>query len=114
MGQIGISKESNPSFIGFYDLSRNLLVIRENLSIDNCLYFNIADNDQLQGPYSTADVYSIYNSDPEMRAFELETIGSARVESGMLRGSKLTSKTTLAVFAKASDIEKFIETYIGI
>jgi hypothetical protein len=112
-GQIGIRQSSHPSMIGFYDLSRNLLCIRQKVNPDTGLFFNIADNDQPQGPYSAADNYSIFNSDPDMAAFELETIGSARVENDMLKGSELISHTTLAVFEKSQDLENFVSNLLG-
>ncbi len=113
VGQIGIAKAANSSFIGFYDLSRGVLCIRENLSIDDGLYFNIADNHQPNGPYSAADVYSIYNSGPEVRALELETVGSATTENGLLRGSKLISRTGIGIFESASDLEEVIAECMG-
>lgn len=113
-GQIGIKVASKASFIGFYDLSRKLLCLRENLSPTEGLFFNIADNDQPEGPYSAADNYSIYNSDPEMAGFELETIGSADVSDGFLHGShELVSRTTIAVFENPADIERFVGRHIG-
>ena len=113
MGQIGIKKEAKADLIGFYDLSNNMVCIRRNLGGYDGVYFNIADNDQPNGPYSAADNYSIYNSDPEMRAFELETVGSARVENGLLKGSDLVSRTTLALFESGEDIKAFIEELLG-
>lgn len=108
-GQIGIKKDSRADFVGFYDLSRKLVCLRENLSPDEGLYFNIADNDQPQGPYSAADNYSIFNSDPDMMAFELETVGSADVNDGFVSGStELVSRTTFAVFESAEDVERFV------
>lgn len=112
-GQIGMKKESNASMIGFYDLSRNLLCIRQKTTPDTGLFFNIADNDQPQGPYSAADNYSIFNSDPDMAAFELETISSAQVEDSLLKGSELTSHTTFAVFKESRDLENFVSTLLG-
>ena len=48
VGQIGIRKAANAEFIGFYDLSRQLVVVRELIEASDDLYFNIADNDQGQ------------------------------------------------------------------
>lgn len=108
MGQIGVSKDAGAAYIGFYDLPRNLLCIRENAYTQGGLSFNIADNNQSHGPYSAKDNYSIYNSNPEMRAFELETIGSAEVENGILKGSMLESRTTFVVFRHQDDLKAFI------
>lgn len=113
-GQIGIKRSAGAAFVGFYDPGRKLLCVRENLSTDEGLYFNIADNDQPGGPLSAADNYSIFNSDPDMMAFELETVGSAEVEAGVLLGSKeLISRTTLAVFEDAGEIERLVGEWIG-
>ncbi|MDD2706600.1 MAG: hypothetical protein PHV34_01220 [Verrucomicrobiae bacterium] len=112
-GQIGIRKAAKPSFIGFCNLSRNLLVIKENRSNLDGLFFNIADNEQSQGPYSAADVYSIFTSDPDMKAFELETIAPLRVEDGKLKSSELVSITTHAFFEETADMEAFLKKHLG-
>jgi hypothetical protein len=111
-GQIGIKKEAAAPFIAFYDPSRQLLCTRENRSGDS-LYFNIADNDQPNGPYSAADNYSIFNSDPDMQAFELELVSGARIQNGLVRGSELVSVTTFAVFEDSGEIRNFVNQYIG-
>jgi hypothetical protein len=77
------------------------------------LYFNIADNDQPDGAFSAADTYSIFNSDTDMSAFELETVGCARVEDGILHGSELASRTSFAVFSDTHELESFVTKYIG-
>jgi hypothetical protein len=112
-GQIGIKLGANAEFIGFYDLQRGLLCIRENLGPKGGLYFNIADNDQPDGAFSAADTYSIFNSDTDMSAFELETVGCARVEDGILLGSELVSRTSFAVFSDTRELESFVTKYIG-
>lgn len=113
-GQIGINKSAGTRCVGFYDLSRRLLCMRENRrNPQEGIYFNMADNDQSNGPYSAADNYSIFNSDPDMNAFELETIGSAHVENHLLVGSKLTSVTTFAIFERAADLKDFIADVLG-
>ena len=111
-GQIGIKREAAAPFIGFYDLSRHLLCTRENRGSDLC-YFNIADNDQPTGPYSAADNYSIFNSDPDMQAFELETVSGARIRNGLIEGSKLVSVTTFAVFENSRNLEDLVNRYLG-
>jgi len=112
-GQIGIKQRFGAPFIGFYDVSRNLLCIRENRRVGDVLYFNIADNDQPNGPYSAADNYSIFNSDPAMQAFELELVGGARIQDGLVRGSELVSRTTFAVFEDSQSIQAFVDQYLG-
>lgn len=112
-GQIGIRKDSRATMIGFYDLSRNLLCLRQKANADTGLFFNIADNDQPQGPYSAADTYSIFNSDPDMAAFELETVGSAEVENGLLKGSTLVSWTTFVIFENQKELESVISRILG-
>jgi hypothetical protein len=77
-------------------------------------YFNIADNDQPNGPYSAADNYSIYNSGPEMGAFELETVGAACIDDGCLVGSFLVSETAFAVFRKAEDLRRVVDGLLGL
>ncbi|MBU4285261.1 MAG: hypothetical protein KKD76_00015 [Verrucomicrobia bacterium] len=112
-GQIGIRQAAGARFIGFYDLSRRLVCVRENCSVAGGLYFNIADNDQPQGPASAADNYSIFNSDADMGAFELETIGSAQVEQKWLKGSELISITTFAIFENPRDLQGFMDETLG-
>ena len=112
-GQIGIRQAAGARFIGFYDLSRRLDCLRENCSVAGGLYFNIADNDQPRGPASAADNYSIFNSDADMGAFELETIGSAQVGKKWLKGSELISLTTFAIFENQRDLLGFIEEMLG-
>jgi len=112
-GQIGIKKEHCPEFIGFCDLERRLLCLREIFGAPEGVYFNIADNDQPRGPFSAADAYSIFNGDETLGFFELETIGAARVRDGYLDGSRLLSRTSLAVFDEAEPIQRFIDGVIG-
>lgn len=111
-GQIGIKKQVGAPFIGFYDVSRNLVCTRENRSVGDALYFNMADNDQPKGPFSAADNYSIFNSDPDMRALELELVSGARIKNGLVRGSELISVTTFAVFEDSGEIRNFVDQYI--
>ncbi|MFH1477821.1 MAG: DUF6786 family protein [Verrucomicrobiota bacterium] len=112
-GQIGIRQAAGARFIGFYDLSRRLVCLRENCSTAGGLYFNIADNDQPQGPASAADNYSIFNSDADMGAFELETIGSAQVEQKRLKSSELISITTFAIFKNLRELQDFMNAMLG-
>lgn len=112
-GQIGVKKQVGAPFIAFYDVSRNLVCTRENRSLGDALYFNMADNDQPNGPYSAADNYSIFNSDPDMQAFELEAVGGARVENGLLRGSELVCVNSFALFENTRDLKDFVAEHIG-
>jgi len=112
-GQIGIRRDAQASAIGFIDPVRRLLCLRENRGPDDGLFFNIADNDQSGGPYSAADNYSIFNSDTDMNAFELETVGSARVEDNRIVGSRLVSATTFAVFDRDNELTDFIRNSLG-
>ena len=112
-GQIGVRKASAPRFIGFYDLERRLLCVREIVGPPEGTYFNIADNDQPLGPFSAEDTYSIFNGDESLGFFELETIGGAMVRDGCLAGSHLLSRTTFALFDKPESISQFIDRTIG-
>jgi hypothetical protein len=112
-GQIGIRRAADARCVGFYDLSRRLVCLRENRSAVGGLYFNIADNDQPGGPASAADNYSIFNSDADMGAFELETIGPAQIEDNWLKGSELISRTTFAIFENRNDLQGFVEKTLG-
>lgn len=111
--QIGIKKDAGAAFIGFYDLSKRLVCIRENLTPKAGLYFNIADNEQEMGPFSASDEYSIFNSDESMKLFELETIAPAHVKKGLLTGSELTSRTTFAIFDERGDVENLVRDLLG-
>lgn len=108
VGQIGIREQNGASFIGFYDTSRRLLCLRKNLTPPGGVYINIADNEQEYGPYSASDNYSIYNSGPDMNLFELETIGPVDISDGLVRGSKLHTVTTFAVFRNAAQLIEFV------
>jgi hypothetical protein len=91
--QIGIPVASRPSLIGALDFERNLLFIRKTPAQDG-LYFNIADNDQSAGPFSAADLYSVFNGG-DLGFFELETIGAMQSEAGRILPSSLHSETVI-------------------
>lgn len=112
-GQIGIRKSARPDAIGFYDLARRWVCLKENLTPTDGTFFNIADNDQPGGPRSAEDTYSIFNSDADMAAFELETIGPLHVEGGRLARAPLVSRTSYAIFENADAIRRFLESYLG-
>jgi hypothetical protein len=98
--QIGIKVCSRPCLIGALDTRRSLLLLRRT-EVREGLYFNIADNDQIDGPFSTEDLYSIFNGG-ELGFFELETIGAMHVENGRVAASSLPSQT---IILKGSTIE---------
>ena len=88
-GQIGIKTASNVCCIGWFDLARNLVCIRELTVPSKGIYFNFADNDQPMGPFSASDNCSIFNGGPTQMFFELETIGAAEIQNDIVLGSKL-------------------------
>ena len=108
-GQIGVKVGAKASCVGAVDSARGTICIRENLGPSDGVFFNIADNDQLEGPYSAADNYSVFNSDPEMSAYELETIGSAKTANGLLKGSELMSVTCFAIFADPAQAVSLVD-----
>ncbi|MCL5104006.1 MAG: hypothetical protein M1133_07825 [Armatimonadetes bacterium] len=112
-GQIGIKKSAGAAFIGFYDRTRLLVCIRQIVSPLEGMYFNIADNEQPDGLFSASDVYSIFNSGPDLQTFELETVGGANIDDGLLLGSKLLSRTTFAVFQNKDGLDQFVNSAIG-
>jgi hypothetical protein len=89
--QIGVRVQSRPQFIGALDAARSLLILRKT-EAGQGVYFNIADNEQPDGPFSAADLYSIFNGG-ELGFFELETIGAMRVVEGRVSASALSSET---------------------
>lgn len=113
-GQIGIRKAHEPEFIGFHDLGRKLLCLRQIVGSPEGIYFNIADNDQPKGPFSAEDSYSIFNGDESLGFFEVETIGGASVRDGCLKGSRLLSQTAFAVFDDTEPLHRFIDRWIGL
>ena len=70
------------------------------------VHFNIADNEQPEGPFSAADLYSIFNGG-ELGFFELETIGSMCVTDGRLSVSTLSSQT-LILKGKPSELLRYL------
>ncbi len=112
-GQIGVKVGHKTEMIGFYNLSRKLLCIRQNVTSDG-LFFNIADNDQPEGPFSAADNYSIYNSGGGDRFYELETISGMREsEDGKITRSDMVSLTAFAIFDDTDSLQKFVTELIG-
>ncbi len=94
--QIGIKAAARPLFIGAYSPRRNLVVLRATPLRSDGRYFNIADNDQPNGAFSTGDMFSVFNGSQELDFHELETIAPVNIQSdGTLGGSVLESHTTL-------------------
>lgn len=91
--QIGIRVKSRPEYIGALDTERSLLLIRKTKPADG-KYFNIADNDQAAGPFSAADLYSIFNGGA-LGFYELETIGAMQTSGGVLSACSLSSQTLI-------------------
>jgi len=91
--QIGVRTASRPRLIGALDTNRSLLLLRK-AQLQDGLYFNIADNEQAAGPFSAADLYSIFNGG-DLGFFELETVGAMRVFEGRLAVSTLPSQTMI-------------------
>ncbi|MDZ4859789.1 MAG: DUF6786 family protein [Candidatus Hydrogenedentes bacterium] len=91
--QIGVRVSSRPRLIGALDLPRSMLFLRKTQPQEG-LYFNIADNDQATGPFSAADLYSIFNGG-DLGFFELETVGAMRVIEGRVAVSTLPSETVI-------------------
>lgn len=91
--QIGAKIGSRPRMIGALDARRSLLLLRKTRQ-EPGLYFNIADNEQADGPFSAADLYSIFNGG-DLNFFELETIGAMNTTNGCLATSALYSETLI-------------------
>lgn len=91
--QIGIPVASHPALLGALDLNRSLLFVRR-AAPQSGRYFNIADNDQAAGPWSAADLFSVFNGG-ELGFFELETIGSMILDGERLGRSSLHSETLI-------------------
>ncbi len=91
--QIGVKVSSRPELIGALDTRRSLLFLRRTQALDG-VYFNIADNEQAGGPFSAADLYSIFNGG-SLDFFELETVGAMRVIDGRLAVGILPSQTVI-------------------
>ena len=89
--QIGVRRVCRPELIGAYDPAREILIIRKT-SVREGKYINIADNEQKNGPFSTEDIYSIFNG-ANLNFFELETIGPMIEKDGKFDHSTVVSDT---------------------
>lgn len=103
--QIGVKIAATPTLIGALDPGRSLLIVRKTKP-QKGVYFNIADNDQPRGPYSAADLYSIFNGGA-LNFFELETVGAMQIVEGNLAPSTLVSETTL-LKGKPIELERYL------
>lgn len=91
--QIGVKAASLPELLGALDANRSILFLRRTPAQAG-VYFNIADNEQSGGPYSAADLYSVFNGGG-LNFFELETIGAMQVAGEHVAASTLASETTI-------------------
>ena len=77
-------------------------------------YFDIADNDQPRGPFTTEDTYSIFNGADELNFFELETIAPMAVgNNGKILGSELGSET-YCFKGSRDQIVNLIKNHLGV
>lgn len=109
--QIGIRVKARPYCIGALDPVRSLLLLRK-AQVQDGLYFNIADNEQPAGPFSAADLYSIFNGG-ELGFFELETIGAMRTADGCLSTGTLYSQTVI-LKGSLEELLRFLSEQEGI
>jgi hypothetical protein len=113
-GQIGVRAAARPRAIGMLDRANGFLAVRTVQGVSAALrYFNMADNDQPRGPWSAADVYSIFNSPPELSFLELETVGGCAEREGAFAPIPLTSETDY-FFGGSGSLVKLIEERFGI
>ena len=106
--QIGIKVANHPEFIGVLDPARCLLILRTTPP-QSGIYFNIADNAQHGGPFSAADMYSIFNGGP-MGFYELETIASMQMAGMSVAPGRLVSET-LILRGDVSELRRFLENH---
>lgn len=91
--QIGVPVLAGPRRIGAFDPGRGLLILRATAAREG-VYFNIADNAQPGGPFSAADIFSIFNGGA-LGFFELETIAPMQVNNECISESTLDSETLI-------------------
>ncbi len=109
--QIGVTVASRPELIGALDTHRSLLLLRKTQP-EGGRYFNIADNDQPAGPYSAADLYSIFNGG-DLGFYELETVGAMRSFAGTLATSVLSS-STLILQGRMEELLRYLVEHEGL
>ena len=77
-------------------------------------YFDIADNDQPRGPFTTEDTYSIFNGADELNFFELETIAPMAVgDNKKVLGSVLGSET-YCLKGSFEQITNLLKNHLGV
>lgn len=109
--QIGVKMASAPQLLGALDYNCSLLILRQTRKEEG-LYFNIADNEQADGPYSAADMYSVFNGGA-LEFFELETIGAMQAGGGRLAPSTLVSETTI-LKGSAEELQRYLEEQLSL
>jgi len=109
--QIGVKAAHRPEMIGALDPGRFLLVLRRT-PMQEGVYFNMADNDQPGGPFSAADMYSIFNGGA-LNFFELETVAPMQVKDGLVAASRLVSETLL-LKGSVNELRRYLAEREGI
>ncbi len=109
--QIGVKTGSRPRMIGALDTRRSLLLLRKTRQ-EPGLYFNIADNEQAAGPFSAADLYSIFNGG-DLGFYELETIGAMNTADGYLAANALYSET-LILKGRTAELLRYLSEREGV
>jgi hypothetical protein len=111
--QIGVKAAYKPELIGTLDESRGLLIIRTTPARNDGRYINIADNEQVNGVYSAADSFSIFNGSSELNFYELETIAPMSEHNGILAGSRLESETMIFK-GEIADLKRCLNEYFKV
>jgi len=109
--QIGVKVSCRPQLIGALDTRRSMLFLRKTQHQDG-IYFNIADNEQSAGPYSAADLYSVFNGG-DLDFFELETVGAMRVFDGRL-GVSILPSTTAILAGRLEELLRYLSELEGL
>jgi hypothetical protein len=91
--QIGIRVAAAPRLVGAIDPANGWLIIRRTPRQEG-RYFNIADNEQPEGPRSAADMYSVFNGG-ELDFYELEAIAPLHMDGEHVGASRLPSETMI-------------------
>ncbi len=106
--QIGVSAAADPLWIGAYSPDKNMVVLRSTCKRPDGRYFNIADNDQVNGAFSAGDMFSVFNGSQELDFHELETIAPVTIlPDGTIGGSVLESHTSLFT-GNNSELRRFL------
>ena len=102
---------NRPELLGALDGGRELLILRR-MDPQEGVYFNIADNEQPGGPWSAADMYSVFNGG-NLDFFELETIAPLQTEDNRVARCTLISET-LIVRGSVKELERYLEDHWGL